>query len=68
MEIDHFQRPAETRKLLLGDISSTAPTTMEVRPPKFLHGFGRAQGSPRPSPNAGTAADGTLPQPFSQAA
>ena len=44
--------------------SSTAPTTMEVRPPKFLHGFGRAQGSPRPSPNAGTAAGGTLSQPL----
>ena len=48
--------------------SSTAPTAMEVRPPKFLHGFGLAQGSPRSSPNAGRLADGTLPQPFSQTA
>ena len=47
--------------------SSTAQSTMEVRPPKFLHGFGRAQGTRRPSPNAGTAADGTRSQPFSQA-
>ena len=48
--------------------SSNDPSMMEVRPPMFLHGFGRAQSRPRPSPNAGRLAGGTLPQPFPQTA
>ena len=52
----------------LASQSSNDPSMMEVRPPKFLHGFGRAQSSPWPSPNAGSSAEGARPQPFSEAA
>ena len=38
--------------------SSTDPTTIEVRPPKFLHGIRRALTNPRHPPNAGTVAGG----------
>ena len=45
--------------------SSTAPTTMEVRPPKFLHGFGRAQGSPKAVPEPWNRSDRAQPPTIS---
>ena len=58
------QRDSHVRNACLSANSSTDPTMIQVRPPKFLHGNKRNGTIPQASFNAGSMAGGAIVQPF----